>query len=78
MDKESVGVLGKPSKGNKKFVHSKLMVADPDIVAFRSIGTWWIIDTCWGGGRFKLKDLSEEIEQSGRPEEEGKIGAKLS
>ena len=33
MDKESVGVLGKPSKGNKKFVHSKLMVADPDIVA---------------------------------------------
>ena len=46
--KRVLGFSVKPSKGNKKFVHSRLRVADPDIVAFRSIGTWWIIDTCWG------------------------------
>ena len=43
-----LGVSVKPSKGNKKFVHSRLMVAGPDIVAFRSIKTWWIIYPCWG------------------------------
>ena len=33
-----LGVSVKPSKGNKKFVHSRLMVAGPDIVAFRHGG----------------------------------------